>query len=141
MVTLGFSWSTISTARCCDPVASDQGRVPPLRYGARTTSGTSFAVIYATLGCPSLCRRSLNRRNIIADRWLSQLNDRSVQFANSFSQLLLARFGTGIGEAGTGPSINSIHRRPLHTQAARDGLVDLFGGLNVGLLLDSSAVA
>ena len=73
-------------------------------------AGPAFAVIYATLGIPlALVADRMNRRNIIAGSLaLFSLMTVFCNYASSFTQLLFARFGTGIGEAGTGPSINSM---------------------------------
>ena len=56
-------------------------------------------------------------------------------FATSFVHLLLARFGTGIGEAGTGPSINSIIADLYPPKERATALSIYSAGLNVGLLL------
>jgi MFS family permease len=73
-------------------------------------SGTSFALFYATLGIPLawLADRT-NRRNIIALS-MALFSTMTVLsgMASNFVQLVLARLGTGIGEAGTSPPVNSI---------------------------------
>lgn len=73
-------------------------------------SGLVFAIFYATLGIPiaRLADRT-SRRNIIA----ASLAVWSVMtalsgLAQNFTQLMLARIGVGVGEAGSGPSSHSM---------------------------------
>lgn len=73
-------------------------------------SGLAFAVFYATLGIPvaRFADRS-NRRNIIAAAltiWSAMTA--LCGLAQNFTQLLLARIGVGIGEAGSSPPSHSI---------------------------------
>jgi predicted MFS family arabinose efflux permease len=102
-------------------------------------SGTSFAVFYATLGIPLawLADRT-NRRNIIA---LSLALFSSMTLLSgmvtSFTQLVLARLGTGIGEAGTSPPVNSIIS-DLYERHERAAALSFYAmGLNIGLLISS----
>ncbi len=56
-------------------------------------------------------------------------------YATNFWTMALARFGTGVGEAGTGPSINSVIA-DLYAPAERAGALSFYtAGLNVGLLV------
>jgi MFS family permease len=100
-------------------------------------SGTAFAVIYATLGIPvSTLADRMSRRNIIAAS-LAMFSLMTVLSGTvtRFWQLLLTRFGTGIGEAGTGPSINSM-LADLYPPEKRAGALAFYSaGLNVGLLI------
>ena len=73
-------------------------------------SGLAFAIFYATLGIPvaRLADRS-NRRNIIAvalTLWSAMTA--VCGLAQNFAQLLAARIGVGIGEAGSSPPSHSI---------------------------------
>jgi MFS family permease len=100
-------------------------------------SGTAFAVIYATLGIPlaTLADR-MSRRNIIAAS-LATFSVMTVLsgFVTKIWQLMLTRFFTGIGEAGTGPSINSMIA-DLYPPEKRAGALAFYSaGLNIGLLL------
>jgi MFS family permease len=73
-------------------------------------SGLAFAVFYATLGIPvaRLADRS-NRRNIIAISLAVWSFFTAVcGLAQNFVQLLLARIGVGIGEAGSSPPSHSM---------------------------------
>ncbi|PAX09279.1 spinster family MFS transporter [Sphingomonas lenta] len=73
-------------------------------------SGLAFAIFYATLGVPvaRLADRS-NRRNIIAVALaLWSAMTALCGLAQNFAQLLLARIGVGVGEAGSSPPSHSI---------------------------------
>lgn len=100
-------------------------------------SGTVFAILYATLGVPLawLADRA-NRRNVIAySMMLFSLMTVFSSYAASFRQLVAARIGTGIGEAGTSPSVNAIIS-DLYAPNERAGALSFYAaGLNVGLLI------
>ena len=72
--------------------------------------GFAFAVFYATLGIPlALLADRTNRRNIIAGAvtvW--SLMTVACGLATNFLQLVLARIGVGIGEAGSSPQSHSM---------------------------------
>lgn len=73
-------------------------------------SGLVFAIFYATLGIPvaRLADRS-NRRNIIAISlaiWSAMTA--LCGLAQNFTQLMLARIGVGVGEAGSSPPSHSM---------------------------------
>jgi predicted MFS family arabinose efflux permease len=98
--------------------------------------GPVFAIIYATLGIPiAVLAERANRRNIIAAS-LAMFSIMTVLcgYASHYWQLLLARFGTGIGEAGTGPSINSVIADLYPPQKRATALAFYSAGLNIGLL-------
>ncbi len=100
-------------------------------------SGTVFAILYATLGVPlAWLADRMNRRNVIAISMMLFAAMTAVSaFAASFVQLVLARIGTGVGEAGTSPSVNSIIS-DLYAPKERAGALSFYAaGLNVGLLL------
>ena len=99
-------------------------------------SGTVFAVIYCVLGVPlaTLADR-WNRRNLIAAS-LATFSLMTVMsgYVTQFWQLIVTRFFTGVGEAGTGPSINSMIA-DLYAPGERAGALAFYSaGLNVGLL-------
>lgn len=106
-------------------------------FQAGLLSGTVFAVIYATLAIPfaTLADR-YSRRNIIA----ASLGIFSVMtvlsgYARNISHLVITRFCTGIGEAGTGPAINSVIA-DLYPPRERAGALAFYSaGLNIGLLI------
>jgi predicted MFS family arabinose efflux permease len=99
--------------------------------------GPAFAVVYAILGVPlAVIADRANRRNIIAAS-LAVFSVMTVfsSFARGFWSMALARFGTGIGEAGTGPSINSVIA-DLYAPAERATALSFYtAGLNIGLLV------
>jgi MFS family permease len=105
-------------------------------FQAGLLSGTVFAVIYATLALPfaALADR-MNRRNIIAAS-LATFSLMTVLsgYTRQIWQLVLTRFCTGIGEAGTGPAINSMIA-DLYPPRKRAGALAFYSaGLNIGLL-------
>lgn len=73
-------------------------------------SGLAFALFYATLGIPvAWLADRMNRRNIICialSLWSAMTA--VCGLAQNFTQLLLARIGVGIGEAGSSPPSHSI---------------------------------
>jgi MFS family permease len=73
-------------------------------------AGFAFAIFYAGLGIPvaRLADRA-NRRNIIAvSLALWSLMTALCGLAQNYTQLLLARIGVGVGEAGSSPPSHSI---------------------------------
>ncbi len=73
-------------------------------------SGLAFAIFYATLGIPvaRLADRG-NRRNIVAiSLAVWSFFTALCGLAQNFVQLLLARIGVGIGEAGSSPPSHSM---------------------------------
>lgn len=72
--------------------------------------GFAFAMFYATLGIPlALLADRTNRRNIIAVAvavWSAMTA--VCGLANNFTQLVLARIGVGVGEAGSSPQSHSM---------------------------------
>jgi len=99
--------------------------------------GPVFAIVYAVLGVPlAVFADRFNRRNIIATS-LAVFSLMTVfsSYAVGFWTMALARFGTGVGEAGTGPAINSVIA-DLYPPAERATALSFYtAGLNVGLLL------
>jgi predicted MFS family arabinose efflux permease len=100
-------------------------------------NGPVFALMYATLGIPiAMLADRVNRRNVIAASLaLFSLMTFLSGFAARFWQLSLARFGTGIGEAGTSPSINSVLADLYPPEQRASALAFYSAGLNVGLIL------
>jgi predicted MFS family arabinose efflux permease len=99
--------------------------------------GTAFAVLYATLGVPlAIVADRVNRRNVVAASLaIFSFMTFISGYAMSFIHLLLARFGTGIGEAGTGPSINSMISDLYPPEKRASALSFYSAGLNIGLFV------
>ena len=100
-------------------------------------TGPAFALVYAVLGVPlALLADRVNRRNVIAvSLALFSAATVACNFAVQFWQLALARAGVGIGEAGTGPSINAIISDLYPPKERATALAVYSAGLNVGLLI------
>lgn len=100
-------------------------------------SGTSFAIIYATLGVPVawLADRA-SRRNIIAGSMLLFSGATFLSgLSRTFGQLVIARTATGVGEAGTSPAAHSIIS-DLYEPGERAAALSLYSaGLNIGMLV------
>lgn len=99
-------------------------------------AGPTFALFYATLGIPiALAADRSNRRNIIAIS-LALFSFMTVMcgLAARFWQLLLARVGTGVGEAGTGPSAQAIISDLYPPQSRASAQSFYSAGLNIGIL-------
>ncbi|MCB1668182.1 MAG: MFS transporter [Porticoccaceae bacterium] len=100
-------------------------------------TGFAFAVFYITMGLPiaRLADRS-NRRNIVAScLGLWSLMTAVCGLAQSYVQLLFARMGVGVGEAGCSPPIHSMISDifPLKERASALGFYN--SGVNVGMLV------
>ena len=109
-------------------------------------AGFAFALFYATLGIPvaSLADRT-NRRNIIAIALAIWSGATAVcGLAANYPQLLAARIGVGIGEAGSSPPSHSMiaDMYPPNERASALAIYSLgvyFGGAG-GLILGGNAV-
>lgn len=103
-------------------------------------SGLAFAVFYATLGIPvARLADRVNRRNIVAlslAAW--SVMTAAGGLAHNFAQLLLARIGVGIGEAGSSPPSHSIiaDLYPPHERAGAMGVYSL--GVVLGAALGTT---
>lgn len=100
-------------------------------------AGPVFAVVYALLGLPlaQLADR-VNRRKLIA---ATLVMFSAATFASglviNYLQLLVARFTTGIGEAGTSPAAASMISDYYPPEQRATALSLYSGGLNLGLLI------
>jgi predicted MFS family arabinose efflux permease len=100
-------------------------------------TGVMFAVFYATLGMPmAMWADRRNRRNLITfsiSMWsiMTALCGAAVQFW----QLLIARIGVGVGEAGSNPPSHSIIS-DLYQPHERGTAMAIFSlGVNFGVML------
>lgn len=100
-------------------------------------TGPAFAVFYTVLGIPAalLCDRGYRRGVIAASLGIFSLMTLLCGTATSYLQLALARCGVGIGEAGTGPALQS-YLAERHVAGRRMAALSLYSaGGNIGLLL------
>jgi predicted MFS family arabinose efflux permease len=103
-------------------------------------SGLAFACIYTTLGIPIARWADIgNRRNIIAiSVGIWSVMTAACGAAQNFTQLFLARFGVGIGEAGGSPPAHSIVSDifPAAQRATALSVYSLgvYGGILVGTI-------
>lgn len=101
-------------------------------------SGLAFALIYTSLGIPIARLADIsNRRNIIAiSVGIWSIMTALCGAANNFTQLFMARFGVGIGEAGGSPPAHSIVSDifPAHQRATALSVYSfgVYGGILVG---------
>lgn len=105
------------------------------QLGAMT--GFAFAAFYATLGMPmAMWADRHNRRNLIAlSIALWSVMTAFGGLAQNYWQLLIARVGVGVGEAGSNPPSHSIIA-DLYAPHERATAMGIFGtGVSIGVLL------
>ena len=111
-------------------------------------TGLAFAIFYCLVGIP-IARYAdrNNRRNVIgASLAIWSLMTAITGFVLSFSQMLLARIGVGIGEAGATPSSQAIisdyfpkeKRATAFAIYATSVYIGLFLGFSMGGILEST---
>ena len=100
-------------------------------------TGLAFAIFYVTMGIP-IARMAdrTNRKKIIALSlmvWsaMTMLSGRAL----NFSQLLLARIGVGIGEAGASPAAHSMISDYYPANKRATALAVYSMGIYIGILL------
>jgi predicted MFS family arabinose efflux permease len=100
-------------------------------------SGFTFAVIYVTAGIPIayVADRS-NRRNIVATALAVWSGMTALSgLVQSYGQLLLARLGVGLGEAGGSPPAHSMISDYYPPEQRGTALSFYSSGIYVGILL------
>jgi predicted MFS family arabinose efflux permease len=100
-------------------------------------SGFSFALVYITAGIPiAYWADRSNRRNIIAGALTVWSGMTALSgLAQNYTQLLLARIGVGIGEAGGSPPAHSMIS-DYYPPARRGTALAIYStGVHVGVLL------
>ncbi len=108
--------------------------------------GFVFALFYATLGVPiAMWADRGNRRNIVAlavTVWSGMTA--ACGLAGSFSHLLLARIGVGIGEAGSSPPSHSmiadLYPKEQRSTAMSVYAIGVYFGAMIGLVLGGYVV-
>lgn len=104
-------------------------------------SGFSFALFYTVLGIPiaRLADRS-NRRNIIAAALAIWSGMTAIcGIAQNFVQLLMARIGVGVGEAGCSPPAHSMISDLFDEKKRATALAVYSAGVYIGVLVGYSA--
>lgn len=104
-------------------------------------SGLAFALFYATLGIPiAMWADRGNRRNIIAlavTIWSAMTA--ACGLAGNFTQLLVARIGVGVGEAGSSPPSHSmiadLYPKEQRSMAMAFYSIGVYAGAMIGLIL------
>ncbi len=100
-------------------------------------SGFTFAIFYVTMGIPiaRLADRS-NRRNIVAmSLGLWSLMTACSGIARNFIQLLMARIGVGVGEAGGSPPAHAMISDYFPPEKRATALSFYSAGLYFGILI------
>jgi len=99
-------------------------------------TGFAFALFYVAAGLPiARMADNGNRRNIVsASIMIWSCMTAITGFTNNFFQILLARIGVGIGEAGGNPPSQSMISDifPPHKRATALGIY--FTGVNIGIM-------
>ena len=100
-------------------------------------SGFSFALVYITAGIPiAYWADRTNRRNIIAAALTVWSGMTALSgFAQNYTQLLLARIGVGIGEAGGSPPAHSMISDYYPPEKRGTALAIYSTGVHIGVLL------
>ena len=100
-------------------------------------TGLAFGVFYATLGIPIayLADRFSRKKIIIASLTLFSLMTYACGLAQNYFQLLLARIGVGVGEAGTSPPSHAMIA-DMYAPSDRATPLAVFAlGINLGLFV------
>jgi len=100
-------------------------------------TGFSFALVYVIAGIPiaALADRS-NRRNIVAGSLTIWSAMTAISgFVGNYTQLLLARLGVGIGEAGGSPPAHSMLSDYFPPEQRATAISIYTAGIYIGILL------
>jgi predicted MFS family arabinose efflux permease len=113
-----------------------------LEFGASDTqlgllTGLAFAVLYATLAIPiaTLADRWHRRNVILLSALLWTAMTALCGLAGSFTMLLFARMGVGMGEAGAGPASHALLTTLFPQQRRATALAVFALGAPVGTML------
>jgi predicted MFS family arabinose efflux permease len=117
-----------------EPIKNDMG-LSDAQLGL--LSGFSFALVYITAGIPiAYWADRTNRRNIIAVALTVWSGMTALSgLAQNYTQLLLARIGVGIGEAGGSPPAHSMISDYYPPQRRATALAIYSTGVHLGILL------
>lgn len=100
-------------------------------------TGLAFALLYVTLGLPiARYADSNNRKNVVSISLMVWSAMTAVSgLAQNFMQLLLARIGVGIGEAGGSPPSHSIISDYFEPEKRATALSIYSSGVYIGIFL------
>ena len=117
-----------------EPIKNDMG-LSDAQLGL--LSGFSFALVYITAGIPiAYWADRTNRRNIIAGALTIWSGMTALSgLAQNYTQLLLARVGVGIGEAGGSPPAHSMISDYYPPERRGTALAIYSTGVHLGILL------
>lgn len=116
-----------------EPIKNDMG-LSDAQLGL--LSGFSFALVYITAGIPiAYWADRLNRRNIITAALAVWSGMTALSgLAQNYSQLLLARIGVGIGEAGGSPPAHAMISDYYPPERRGTALAIYSTGVHIGVL-------
>jgi len=117
-----------------EPIKADMG-LSDAQLGL--LSGFSFALVYITAGIPiAYWADRGNRRNIVALAVAVWSGMTALSgFAQNYSQLLLARIGVGIGEAGGSPPAHAMISDYYPPEKRATALSIYSTGVHIGVLI------
>jgi predicted MFS family arabinose efflux permease len=117
-----------------EPIKNDMG-LSDAQLGL--LSGFSFAVVYILAGLPiAYWADRTNRRNIIAAALTIWSGMTALSgLAQNYSQLLLARIGVGIGEAGGSPPAHSMISDYYPPERRATAMAIYSTGVHIGILM------
>jgi predicted MFS family arabinose efflux permease len=100
-------------------------------------TGPAFALVYVLLGIPLAVLADRGRSRIVIAGSLAAFSVMTMLCgaAGSFIQLLTARMGVGIGEAGSAPALNAMIAARFPAEKRSGALSVYSAGANLGLLL------
>lgn len=100
-------------------------------------AGPAFALVYVLLGIPMavLADRGHARRIVAGSLGLFSVMTLLCGMAGSFAALLAARFGVGVGEAGTAPALSAMITARVRPEKRTGAFSVYAAGANLGLLL------
>lgn len=100
-------------------------------------TGPAFALVYVLLGIPMavLADRGRARAVIAGSLLVFSVMTVLCGMAANFMQLVAARMGVGVGEAGSAPSLNAVIAKRFAPEKRSSALSFYSAGANLGLLM------
>lgn len=102
-----------------------------------TLSGVAFAVIYVLLGFPiaKLCRQGQRKFILVSALGVWSVMTALMGLATNYMQILMARVGVGMGEAGCVPASHSMISDAYPPEKRASAFAFYSAGANVGIFL------